>query len=115
LRSFQRRIAEFNARAIRVVAISVDEPDINRRHRQKLGFTLKFISDPQAGAIRRYDLLHKGAGPSGTDIARPAEFLIDSTGTVRWFNLTESVLVRARPGQVLKVIDDLKMASTVGG
>jgi hypothetical protein len=38
--------------------------------------------------IRRYDLLHKGAGVNGHDIARPAEFLLDSSGTIRWINLT---------------------------
>lgn len=52
--------------------------------------------------IRRYDLLHRGAGPKGADIARPAEFLIDSTGTIRWVNLTENIAVRARPEQVLE-------------
>jgi hypothetical protein len=42
------------------------------------------------------DLLHAGAGPKETDIARPAEFLIDSGGTIRWVNLTENIGVRAR-------------------
>ena len=51
--------------------------------------------------------MHTGAGPKGADIARPAEFLVDATGTVRWVNLTESIVVRLRPEQVLKVIDDL--------
>jgi len=98
-----------------VVAISVDAPDINRRHCQKLGFTYTFLSDPKAEAIRRYDLLHPGGGPNGADIARPAEFLIDSSGTIRWVNLTESVTVRARPDQVLKEFDDLKLTSPPGG
>ena len=106
MRSFQQRLSDFNARGIHVVAISADVPDENLRHRQKLGFTFPFLSDPKAEAIQRYDLLHKGAGPNGTDIARPAEFLIDSTGSIRWVNLTESVTVRARPEQVLKAFDD---------
>jgi peroxiredoxin len=59
-------------------------PEINRRQRQKLGYTYTFLSDPKAEAIRRYDLLHGGAGPKSTDIARPAEFLIDPSGTIRW-------------------------------
>jgi len=80
---------------------------VNLRHRQKLGFTYTFLSDPKSEAIQHYDLLHKGVGPNGTDIARPAEFLIDWTGTIRWVNLTESVTVRARPEQVLKAFDEL--------
>ena len=74
-----------------MVAISVDAPEVTRQHCQKLGFTYTFLSDQNAEVIRRYDLLHQGGGPKGADIARPAEFLIDSTGTIRWINLTDSV------------------------
>jgi peroxiredoxin len=105
LRSFQQRLGEFDARGLRVVAISNESPDTNRPHRQELGFTFPILSDEKAEVIRRYDLLHAGGGPDGTDIARPAEFLIDSTGTVRWVNLTNSAAVRARPEEVLKAYD----------
>jgi peroxiredoxin len=88
-----------------VVSISVDPPEISKRHWQKMGFTYPFLSDPKAEVVRRYDLLHPGAGPRGTDISRPAEFLIDPTGTIRWVNLTENAAVRARPEQVLKAFD----------
>ena len=111
MRSFQQLLSDFNARGIHVVAVSADDPEVNLRHRQKLGFTYTFLSDPKTEAIQRYDLLHKGGGPNGADISRPAEFLIDSTGTIRWENLTESVTVRARPEQVLKAFDNMKAAS----
>ena len=58
--------------------------------------------------IRRYDVLHPGAGPKGADIARPAEFLIDSNGIVRWVNLTENIAVRARPEQVLSAFEQIQ-------
>ena len=115
MRSFQRRLSEFNARGIRVVAISTDPADVTRQHCQKLGFTYLFLSDPKAEVVGHYGLLHPGGGPNGTDIARPAEFLIDTTGTIRWVNLTRSVTVRARPGQVLKAFDELNLASSAGG
>jgi len=102
LRSFQQRLSEFNARGIRVVAISVDPQEVNRRQSQRLGYTFPLLSDPDARVIRRYDLLHRGAGPKGADIARPAEFLLDSDGIVRWVNRTENISVRARPDQVLE-------------
>ena len=114
MRSFQQRLAEFNARGIRVVAISTDAADLTRQHCQKMGFTFTFLSDPKAEVVERYGLLHQGGGPQGADIARPAEFLIDSTGTIRWVNLTKSVTVRARPEQVLKAFDDLKPATREG-
>jgi peroxiredoxin len=111
LRSFQQRLPDLESRGIHVVAISVDPPEINRRQKQKLGYTYTFLSDPQAEVIRRYDLVHRGAGPKGADIARPAEFLIDSTGTIRWVNLTENIAVRARPEQVLEAFEQAEQAT----
>ena len=105
MRSFQHRLSEFDARGIRVVGISVDPPDINKRHSQKLGYTFPLLSDPDAKIIRRYDVLHPTAGPKGSDIARPAEFLLDSNGIVRWVNLTENIAVRARPEQALEALN----------
>lgn len=75
---------------------------------QKAGYSFSFLSDANAEVIRRYDLVHAGAGENGHDIARPAEFLVDRSGTVRWVNLTENYFVRARPEQVLEVAQLLK-------
>ena len=98
-----------------MAAISVDPPEINRRQRQKLGYTYTFLSDPKAEVIRRYDLLHHGAGPKGADIARPAEFLIDSRGIIRWVNLTENIAVRARPEQVFEAFEQTKQPALSSG
>ena len=110
MRSFQQRLSEFHARGVRVVGISVDPPEVNRRQSQKLGYTFSLLSDPKTQIIRRYDVLHPGAGPKGADIARPAEFLLDSNGIVRWVNLTENIAVRARPEQVLNALNQLSPA-----
>ena len=110
MRSFQRRLSEFEARGVRVVGISVDPPEINRRQSQKQGYTFPLLSDPKMHVIRRYDVLHPRAGPKSADIARPAEFLIDSSGIVRWVNLTENIAVRARPEQVLEAFSQLSPA-----
>jgi peroxiredoxin len=108
LRSFQSRLRDFQARGIHLAAISVDPVNVNSGHCRKMGFTYPFLSDSNAEVIRRYDLLHAGAGPKGADIARPAEFYIDATGTVQWVNLTENIALRARPEQALHAIDALK-------
>ena len=110
MRSFQQRLPEFEARGIRVVGISVDPPEVSRRQSQKRGYTFALLSDPNAKVIRRYDVLHPGAGPKGADIARPAEFLLDSNGIVRWVNLTENIAARARPEQVLEALNQLSPA-----
>lgn len=96
-------MAKIEEVGIRPVAISVDTPEINRDLIQKSGYTFPFLSDPNVDAIRRYDLVHASAGENGHDIARPAEFLIDSTGTVRWVNLTENFWVRVRPEQIIEL------------
>ena len=101
-------MAKFSEVGIRPVAISVDSPEINRNMLAKAGYTFTFLSDPNAETIRRYDLLHAGAGENGQDIARPAEFLVDADGVVRWVNLTENYWVRARPEQVLEAAKLLK-------
>ena len=90
------------------MAISVDSPEESRELCQKAGYTFTFLADPKVETIRRYDLVHAGAGEHGQDIARPAEFLLDSTGTVRWVNLTENYLVRARPEQILEAAKALR-------
>ena len=97
-------------RGVRVVGISVDPPEINRRQSQKRSYTFPLLSDTKTQVIRRYDVLHAGAGPKGTDIARPAEFLIDSNGIVRWVNLTGNIAVRAGPEQVLEALNQLSPA-----
>ena len=90
------------------MAISVDAPEVSRDMREQAGYTYTFLSDPQAEVIRRYDLVHAGAGEEGRDIARPGEFLVDSSGTVRWVNLTENYWVRARPEQFIEAARALR-------
>ena len=86
---------------MRPVAISVDKPEESRELMRKAHYTFAFLSDPNADTIRRYDIVHKGAGMGGHDVARPAEFLVDRAGVVRWRNLTEDLRVRARPEAML--------------
>jgi len=96
---------------VRVIAISVDSPEINREHCRKQGYTFTFLSDTHSEVIRRYDLLHEKGGPASEDISRPAEFLVDAGGKVRWANLAPSIAVRARPEEIVKVIDGLGLAA----
>ena len=90
------------------MAISVDAPEVSRDLARKAGYTYTFLSDADAGVIRRYDLLHRGAGVNGHDIARPAELLIDASRTVRWVNLTDDLRVRARPEEMLAAARQLR-------
>ena len=109
MRGIENNLKALSAAGIRAVAISVDSPEINREYMlQKAGYTFTFLSDPKLEAIRRYDLVHAGQGVNGADIARPAEFLIDPSGTVRWRMMTENLFVRARPEQILEIAKSLQ-------
>jgi peroxiredoxin len=109
LRGVENNLQALSEAGIRAVAISVDSPEINREYMlQKAGYTFTFLSDPKLEAIRRYDLLHAGQGEKGADIARPAEFLIDPSGTVRWRMMTENIFRRARPEQILEIAKSLQ-------
>jgi peroxiredoxin len=102
LRSIQRNLDTFHQAGIRPVAISVDTPEQSRQLAQQAGYTFLLLSDQKREAIARYDLVHKGAGEHGDDISRPAEFLLDSSGTVRWRMMTENYWRRMTPQQVLE-------------
>ena len=92
---------------MQIAAISVDSSAESRKLCRDRGYHFLFLSDPQKAVIRSYGVLHPGAGENGRDIARPAEFLIDGSGRVRWVNLTGDIRVRARPERVLQEVDHL--------
>ena len=84
------------------MGISVDTPEQTRQHMvQEAGYSFTFLSDPKLETIRRYDLVHLEEIASGKDISRPAEFLLDTSGTVRWRMVTENFFKIAQPEQVL--------------
>lgn len=72
------------------MAISADTPEESRELCRKAGLTFPVLSDRNAQAIRRYDLLVTAGGEDGRDIAGTAEFLLDSSATVRWRKMYET-------------------------
>ena len=89
------------------MGVSVDSPAESQKLCQSRGYTFPFLSDPNADTIRQYGVLHPKGGEADKDIARPAEFLVDARGKIRWVNLTDDIRVRARPESVLIAIDRL--------
>jgi peroxiredoxin len=112
LRSFEKALPEFDARRIRVLAISVDSPPESETLRQSQGYTFPILSDANLDVIRRWDLLHPHGRRDGADISRPAEFLVDPSGKVRWVNLTGDFVVRARPQEALAAFDATNKSHT---
>ena len=71
------------------MAISADSPKDTGDLCRKAGLTYPVLSDAGLDAIRRYDLEMAEKGTDGHAAGGPGEFLIDSSGTVRWRKLTE--------------------------
>jgi peroxiredoxin len=111
LRNFQQNLAEFTDRGVQIVAISSDQAATTRRHADKQGYTLTFLSDTRADVIRRYNLLREGEGLRPDQVARPAQFLIDPERIVRWSNLPDEHAPLASE-RILEVLDSLGRTTT---
>ena len=68
---------------VRVVAVSVDPPEVSARFRKGLAADFTFLSDTKGELLGRLHLLHRG-GYRGRDVAFPAAILVDRQGIVRW-------------------------------
>ncbi len=101
LRSFEQRLNDFRTRGVQIAAISVDSNAQSRKLCQDRGYTFMFPLRSECGSDPPLWRLSSGAGENGHDIARPAEFLIDASGAIRWVNLTDDIRVRARPAVIL--------------
>lgn len=102
-------LEELKARNVRLVAISVDPPDVSKKHAAKQGYTFPILSDEKLEVLRKYDLVHEG-GFRGADISKPAEFFLDADGKIVWRNLTDDYKVRLTAEQLRKGLDALGVA-----
>ena len=60
--------------------------------------------------IKRYGLLHEHGRMGTSDIARPADLLLDGQGVIRWAMFTDNWRVRARPEALLEAAKQLQTA-----
>ena len=90
MRGIQRNLTSLEAAGVRAVAISADSNDESRDFCRKANLTFPLLSDRKAEVIRSYDLLVPKAGENDRDISGIAEFLLDSSGTVRWRHFGEA-------------------------
>lgn len=72
---------------------------------EKLSFSL--LSDPGCIAIGAWGLLHEHAGPHGSNIAVPAQFLLRKDGTILWRHVSARISDRASPEDALAAIAEL--------
>jgi peroxiredoxin len=86
-----------------VIAISVDNVDKSRELADRLKLPFPVLSDVDHKVIDAYDLFN----PDGK-IAKPAVFVLDKKGVVRWSFLDEDYKIRPLNEVIL---DELKKLS----
>jgi len=97
--------AEFEKRDVRVVAASVDDlKDAERTQREFPHLTI--VADTDKKLITAAEVLHRGAGKSGEDVAAPTTFFIDKQGVVRSLFRPAQILTRLSAKEVLQAVDE---------
>jgi peroxiredoxin len=79
----------------------------NRQLANGLGLEFPVLSDANRDTIAAYGVVHAGAGIDGSDIARPATFIVGVDGRIAWRNLTDNWRVRIRPEVLLEALEDV--------
>ena len=93
---------------VRVLAVSVDPPEVSARFRKGLAADFTFLSDVKGELLGRLGLLHRG-GYGGRDVAVPAAMLVDKQGIVRWVYKPELGHLRMRPEDVFGAMERLTL------
>jgi signal transduction histidine kinase len=93
---------------VRVVAVSVDPPEVSARFRRGLAAGFTFVSDVKGELLGRLNVLHK-RGFLGRDVAIPAAILVDKHGIVRWIYRSELGHLRVTPEDVFAAMERLTL------
>lgn len=87
--------------------MSADPKEASLQFKREAGINFPLLSDEDELVIKQYGLLHKG-GNGSSDIARPADLLLDREGVIRWAMFTDNIRVRAHPDALLKAAKELR-------
>jgi peroxiredoxin len=86
----------------------VDAPPESAKLKEDLHLGFPLLSDSEERVIERYGLVHRKGRLGSSDIARPANLLLDGQGIIRWAMFTENWRVRARPEALLEAAKRLR-------
>lgn len=106
LQDLQRGIAALHAAGTRVLAVSPESVEQNREVVEWLDLDYPILSDSELKATDGFGLRHAGIGPDGSDVPRPASYIVEN-GNVLWRNLTDNYRIRPRPGDILAALSSL--------
>ena len=95
------------AKGGRVLAISVDAPELSRRVVEDDELAFPILSDATRETIRAYGLVHAGGGLDEEDIALPAQLLVAEDGRIVWSHVARRIQGRVSPARTLEAIERL--------
>ena len=95
---------ELSQLGVKLVAVSVDPPERSRALAERLRLPYPILSDASGDLIGPLGLWHRGGGPGGSDIALPAQVLIDRNHRVRWKHTAERIHDRLPADRVLATV-----------
>src|SRR5262245_14089612 len=105
LGELEKNHAQFEQRNVRIVAASVDDQE-HAKETQKQFPHLTIVSDADQKLIDAAQVLHRGAGNTGQDVAAPTTFFIDKQGVVRSLFRPAQILTRLSAKEVLQAVDE---------
>ena len=92
---------------MQIVTILTQRPDPVRRYVEESGLPFNILIDESRDVTKAYGVWHR-AGLTGWNIARPAVFLIDRAGAIRYSFVGRNQAEFPTPGEILKAIEGLE-------
>jgi peroxiredoxin len=90
---------ELQQRGGRLIAISVDPPEVAKRVVTQHRLPFDVLCDTELAVTRDYGLTHAGGGPNGTDVPIPTHLLISPQRQIVWRR--SAALIQDRPSPEL--------------
>lgn len=111
LRGFVHDFKKFENTDAQIVAISVDDSLKEKTQKQMLGADFTFLSDPEHKIVDLYDVYDKG-GFSGkihgkNSYAKPAVFIIDKKGILRYKHVGKNFRDRPENYKLLEILEKI--------
>ncbi len=100
----QSRFEDIRKAGAEVLTISVDDVEHNTKVVKSMGLDFPILSDAENTVIRAWGVVDKEGGIGGADIARPATFILDAEGIIRWRALASNWRIRSSPEEIIEAI-----------
>ena len=98
---------EYEARGVQVAPILAQKAEAVRRYIEETGLPFNILIDESRDVVRAYGVWHR-AGLTGWNISRPAVFLIDRTGQIRFSFVGRNQTEFPSHEEILNEIDRLE-------